>query len=161
MNVANGIINGLKQTYRGRGFSKLKSMNQQENKDKNIIQNIGYKEFSAICDEYRIVETATKNLLEIANNPETKTRFKVDIYKWIIEMNIGKPKQMEILSSDKDILINIKESVIEPKPLSAGVFIKWEEDNTEDILKNELISRGMTKEQIDTLIDEQLVVNDD
>jgi len=136
-------------------------MNQQENKDKNIIQNIGYKEFSAICDEYRIVETATKNLLEIANNPETKTRFKVDIYKWIIEMNIGKPKQMEILSSDKDIQINIKESVIEPKPLSAGVFIKWDKDNTEDILKNELISRGMTKEQIDTLIDEQLVVNDD
>jgi hypothetical protein len=135
-------------------------MNQQENKDKNIIQNIGYKEFSAICDEYRIVETATKNLLEIANNPETKTRFKIDIYKWVVEMNIGKPKQMEILSSDKDIQINIKESVIEPKPLTAGVFIKWEEDNTEDILKNELISRGMTKEQIDTLIDEQLVEND-
>ena len=116
--------------------------------DRGIIQGIGFKEFSAICDEYRIVETATKNLLEIANNPETKTRFKIDIYKWVVEMNIGKPKQMEILSS------------IEPKPLTAGVFIKWEEDNTEDILKNELISRGMTKEQIDTLIDEQLVEND-
>lgn len=135
-------------------------MNQQDNKDKNIIQSIGYKEFSAICDEFKIVETATRNLLEIANNPETKTRFKVDIYKWIIEMNIGKPKQMEILSSDKDILINIKESVIEPKPLTSGIFIDWERDNTREILSNELIARGMTKEQIDTLIDSQLVEND-
>jgi hypothetical protein len=128
----------------GKSTTEQKATSQ----DRGIIQGIGFKEFSAICDEYRIVETATKNLLEIANNPETKTRFKIDIYKWVVEMNIGKPKQMEILSS------------IEPKPLTAGVFIKWEEDNTEDILKNELISRGMTKEQIDTLIDEQLVEND-
>lgn len=136
-------------------------MTTQDYKDKNIIQDIGYKEFSAICKEYQIVETATKNLLDLANDLNTPLRTRVDIYKWIIEMNIGKPKQMEILSSDKDILINIKESVIEPKPLSAGVFIKWDKDNTEEILTNELISRGMTKEQIDTLIDEQLVVNDD
>ena len=125
-------------------------MNQQENKDKNIIQNIGYKEFSAICDEFKIVETATKNLLEIANNPETKTRFKVDIYKWIIEMNIGKPKQMEIPQEPE-----------QEKHITSGIFIDWERDNTREILSNELISRGMTKEQIDTLIDEQLVVNDD
>ena len=136
-------------------------MTTQDYKDKNIIQDIGYKEFSAICKEYQIVEKATKNLLDLANDLNTPLRTRVDIYKWIIEMNIGKPKQMEILSSDKDILINIKESVIEPKPLSAGVFIKWDKDNTEEILTNELISRGMTKEQIDTLIDEQLVVNDD
>jgi len=129
--------------------------------DKSIIQGIGFKEFSSICQEYQIVEKATKELLKIANDKNTPVRTKVDIYKWVIEMNIGKPKQMEILSSDKDILINIKESVIEPKPLSAGVFIKWDKDNTEEILTNELISRGMTKEQIDTLIDEQLVVNDD
>ena len=105
----------------GKSTTEQKATSQ----DRGIIQGIGFKEFSAICDEYRIVETATKNLLEIANNPETKTRFKIDIYKWVVEMNIGKPKQMEILSS------------IEPKPLTAGVFIKWEEDNTEDILKND------------------------
>ena len=133
---------------------------QQTSKDKSIIEGIGFKEFSAICEEYKIVEDATRELITLAKNPDTEIRHKIDIYKWIVEMNIGKPKQMEILSSDKDIQINIKESVIEPKPLTAGVFIKWEEDNTEDILKNELISRGMTKEQIDTLIDEQLVEND-
>jgi len=127
----------------------FKAMTTQDYKDKNIIQDIQYKEFSVICKEYQIVETATKNLLDIANDLNTPLKVRVNIYKWVVEMNIGKPKQMEILSS------------IEPKPLTAGVFIKWEEDNTEDILKNELISRGMTKEQIDTLIDEQLVVNDD
>ena len=136
-------------------------MTTQDYKDKNIIQDIGYKEFSAICKEYQIVETATKNLLDLANDLNTPLRTRVDIYKWVVEMNIGKPKQMEILSSDKDILINIKESVIEPKPLSAGIFIDWEQDNRLETLTNELISRGMTKEQIDTLIDEQLVVNDD
>lgn len=141
----------------GKSTTEQKATSQ----DRGIIQEIGFKEFTAICKEYQIVEKATKNLLTIANDTETPIRTRVDIYKWAIEMNIGKPKQMEILSSDKDILINIKESVIEPKPLSAGVFIKWDKDNTEEILTNELISRGMTKEQIDTLIDEQLVVNDD
>ena len=136
-------------------------MTTQDYKDKNIIQDIGYKEFSAICKEYQIVETATKNLLDLANDLNTPLRTRVDIYKWVVEMNIGKPKQMEILSSDKDIQINIKESVIEPKPLTAGIFIREDRDNTIETLTKELISKGMTKEQIDTLIDEQLVVNDD
>lgn len=74
----------------GKSTTEQKATSQ----DRGIIQGIGFKEFSAICDEYRIVETATKNLLEIANNPETKTRFKIDIYKWVVEMNIGKPKQI-------------------------------------------------------------------
>lgn len=142
-------------------MSKSTTEQKAESQDRKIIQEIGFKDFSAVCQEYQIIEKATRELLELAKKEDTPIKVKVDIYKWIIEMNIGKPKQMEILSSDKDILINIKESVIEPKPLSAGVFIKWDKDNTEEILTNELISRGMTKEQIDTLIDEQLVVNDD
>jgi len=117
--------------------------------DKSIIQGIGFKEFSSICQEYQVVEKATKELLKIANDKNTPVRTKVDIYKWVVEMNVGKPKQMDIPLEQEQI-----------KPLSAGVFIKWEDDNTEDILTNELISRGMTKEQIDTLINQQLVEND-
>lgn len=135
-------------------------MTTQDYKDKNIIQDIGYKEFSAICKEYQIVETATKNLLDLANDLNTPLRTRVDIYKWVVEMNIGKPKQMEILSSDKDIQINIKESVIEPKPLTAGIFIREDRDNTIETLTKELISKGMTKEQVDTLTNEQLVEYD-
>ena len=123
-------------------------MTTQDYKDKNIIQDIGYKEFSAICKEYQIVETATKNLLDLANDLNTPLRTRVDIYKWVVEMNIGKPKQMEIGTEQQD------------KKLSAGIFIDWQQDNRLETLENELISRGMTKEQIDTLIDEQLVEND-
>ena len=68
-------------------------MTTQDYKDKNIIQDIGYKEFSAICKEYQIVETATKNLLDLANDLNTPLRTRVDIYKWFVEMNTGKPKQ--------------------------------------------------------------------
>lgn len=66
----------------------------QKSKDKSIIQSIGYKEFSAICDEYKIVETATKELLELADDYDTEPRDKIRIYQWLIEMNIGKPRQI-------------------------------------------------------------------
>lgn len=69
-------------------------MTTQDYKDKNIIQDIGYKEFSAICKEYQIVETATKNLLDIANDLNTPLKVRVNIYKWLVEMNTGKPKQI-------------------------------------------------------------------
>ena len=73
---------------------EMSSTNQtQTSRDKGIIQSIGFKEFSAICDEYGVVEKATRSLLSIAETT-TNERVKVDIYKWIVEMNIGKPKQM-------------------------------------------------------------------
>lgn len=63
--------------------------------DKSIIQGIGFKEFSSICQEYQIIEKATRELLELAKKEDTPIKVKVDIYKWVIEMNVGKPKQME------------------------------------------------------------------
>jgi len=127
-------------------------MEQQENRDKNIIQDIGYKEFSAICEEYKIVEVATKNLLDIANNPDTQIRHKIDIYKWVVEMNIGKPKPMEILTPDRDITINIKEGI--NNPMSAGVIIDWDTEPKVEALSKELLARGMEQEQIDTILKE-------
>ncbi len=89
---------------------------QQESKDKNIIQTIGFQDFSAICKEYQIIEKATRELLEIANDFNTPLRVKVDIYKWVIEMNIGKPKQMNDPLEDelKEIRIT-REYVNHPK----------------------------------------------
>ena len=75
----------------------MSSTNQiQNSKDKSIIyrDGIGFKEFSAICDEYHQVEKSTKELVSLANNPDTPIRVRVDIHKWVVEMNIGKPKQM-------------------------------------------------------------------
>lgn len=118
--------------------------NTQLNRDKGIIQNIGYKEFTAICDEYKIVETATKKLLEIANNPETKTRFKIDIYKWIVEMNIGKPKQMSEITLPQ-----------EDNKLSAGIIMYVDSEDELEALKNlkqEILDLGGSQEQIDRVI---------
>lgn len=127
-------------------------MTTQDYKDKNIIQDIQYKEFSAICEEYKIVEVATKNLLDIANNPDTQIRHKIDIYKWVVEMNIGKPKPMEILTPDRDITINIKEGI--NNPMSAGVIIDWDTEPKVEALSKELLARGMEQEQIDTILKE-------
>ena len=75
-------------------MGKTTTEQKAKSQDKSIIQNIGYPEFSAVCQEYQQVQKSTKELLEIANNPKTPARVRVDIHKWIVEMNIGKPKQM-------------------------------------------------------------------
>ncbi len=73
----------------------MSSTNQtQTSKDKGIIQGIGFKEFSAICDEYQIVEKSVKELLSIADDFNTEPKEKISIYKWFVEMNTGKPKQI-------------------------------------------------------------------
>lgn len=118
----------------------------QKSKDKSIIQSIGYKEFTAICDEYQIVETATKELLELANSPDTNERVKVDIYKWIIEMNIGKPKQMNDINLSKDDdTINIVRTIFS----NDSEQIKALEN-----LKQELLSMGVSQQQIDQKLDD-------
>lgn len=101
----------------GKSTTEQKATSQ----DRGIIQEIGFKEFTAICQEYQIVEKATKNLLTIANDTETPIRTRVDIYKWAIEMNIGKPKQMEdinLLSEDNTPNINIVEYISEDNVVS-------------------------------------------
>ena len=66
----------------------------RESKNKKIIKDISFKDFSAVCQEYQIVEKATRELLELAQDINTSDRTRANIYKWIIEMNIGKPTQM-------------------------------------------------------------------
>lgn len=118
----------------------MSSTNQtQESKDKGIIQTIGYKEFSAICDEYNIVESATKELLEMAQDTNTPVRVKVDIYKWIVEMRIGKPKQMNDITLQGEDDKGIK-----------GFVIDYVDDHIENqALEKKLIEKGMTQEEID------------
>jgi len=117
----------------------MSSTNQaQESKDKGIIQTIGYKEFSAICDEYNIVESATKELLEMASNPDTSERGKIGIYKWIIEMRIGKPKQMNDITLQGEDDKQFK-----------GITIDFVDDHIENqALEKKLIEKGMTQEEI-------------
>lgn len=116
----------------------------EESRDRTLLQGIGYKEFSAICSEFQIVETATRELLQIANNPNTKERLRVDIYKWIVEMNIGKPKQMSDITLDtkEDSVRGWRVSIVETK----------QELEALEALKKELLSLGSTEEQIEDRI---------
>lgn len=123
----------------------MSSTNQtQTSKDKGIIQGIGFKEFTAICDEYQIVETATKELLSIASNPDTNERVKVDIYKWVIEMNIGKPKQMN------DITLDTKDN--EQKKLVIEYTTTRNDLDALKELKQELLTKGISDEQISSYL---------
>jgi hypothetical protein len=65
----------------------------QNSKDKKIIQNISFKDFIEICSEEKIVEKAIKELFLMASDVEMKPKLRADIFRWIIEMNIGKPRQ--------------------------------------------------------------------
>jgi len=133
-------------------MSKSTTEQKAESQDRKIIQEIGFKDFSAVCQEYQIIEKATRELLELAKKDDTPIKVKVDIYKWVIEMNIGKPKPMEILTPDRDITINIKEGI--NNPMSAGVIIDWDTEPKVEALSKELLARGMEQEQIDTILKE-------
>ena len=73
----------------------------QNSRDKGIIQDISFKDFSAISQEYKGVETSFRKLVSIRDNPDTPLRLQVDICKWIIEMNVGKAKQITDVAINK------------------------------------------------------------
>lgn len=142
----------------------------QTSKDKGVIQVIGFKEFSSICDEYKIVEKATKELLDIANDIETPVRTRVDIYKWVVEMNIGKPKQMNdiVVSENAEGKQHIMFDIFNPKTYELDMDTK--DDNKNELvvsytttkndldaleqLKKELLSKGITEQQMEQKLKE-------
>lgn len=120
-------------------MAKTTTEQAQNSKDKGIIQNIGFKEFATICGEYRIVEKATKELLEIASNIDTSERGKIEIYKWIIEMRIGKAKQMTDITLQGEDDKGLK-----------GIVIDYVDDHIEkEALEKKLIEKGMTTDEIE------------
>jgi hypothetical protein len=77
----------------------------QNSRDKKIIQDISFKDFSAISQEYQGVETSFRKLISIRDNPDTPLKVQVDVCKWIIEMNIGKPKQINDVAINKGVTL--------------------------------------------------------
>jgi len=115
-----------------------------KSQDKKIIQEIGFQDFSTICQEYQIIEKATRELLEIANDIDTPVRVKVDIFKWVVEMNIGKPKQMNDINLQK-----------EDQYSGIQVTIVGEDEikNELEKLKQEILDMGYSEEKIEERID--------
>lgn len=69
-------------------------MTQTEKENKKTIYNFSFKDFSLVCQELEVIEKGVKELLEIADDYNTEPRDKIRIYQWLIEMNIGKPRQI-------------------------------------------------------------------
>lgn len=80
--------------------------------DKRILQDISIQDFLGICHEYKVVQHSVKNLLKIADNNKTNLKERVNIYEWLVEMNVGKPKERPEFTL-------IKESS------SAGIFLDF------------------------------------
>lgn len=114
----------------------------RESKNKKIIKDISFKDFSAVCQEYQIVEKATRELLELAEDINTSDRTRANIYKWIIEMNIGKPTQMN----------EVNLTGPEDDQKTAGIIMTYtttaEEIKQLEELKQELLSMGVSEEDI-------------
>jgi hypothetical protein len=117
----------------------------QRSKDKKIIQEIGFQDFSTICQEYQIIEKATRELLEIANDIDTPVRVKVDIFKWVVEMNIGKPKQMNDINLQKedDVIKKVQVNFVSEKDIKKEL----------EKLKQEILDMGYSEEKIEERID--------
>lgn len=74
-------------------MSSWKTEKKANSQDKSILQNISIQDFLGFCHEYKVVQQSLENILDIADDPSTGTKEKIDIYKWLIEINIGKPKE--------------------------------------------------------------------
>lgn len=70
----------------------MATLETAKSEDKKVIQNITYKDFVAVCQEYQVVEKSVQELLSIADDFNTEPKEKISIYKWLVEMVIGKPK---------------------------------------------------------------------
>lgn len=65
----------------------------EASENKRIIQGLDYEDFKIVCSELNIVEEALRELWRITQEPETDAKLKSDIFRWLVEMNIGKARQ--------------------------------------------------------------------
>jgi len=131
-------------------MAKTTAEQKTKSQNRKIIQEIGFEDFSAVCQEYQIIGKATRELLELAEKEDTPIRVKVDIYKWVVEMNIGKPKQQEI-SEQKDDEDKIRGFQVQ--------YVKTVSETEQEIeqlekLKQELKEMGATDRDIENKLNE-------
>lgn len=88
----------------------------EASENKRIIQGLDYEDFKIVCSELNIVEEALRELWNITQNPKTNAKLKADIFKWLVEMNVGKARQSTDITSKGD-------------KISAGIFIDSPEED--------------------------------
>ena len=106
-----------------------------KSQEKNILGNISYQDFSAVCKEYQVVEKAVKELVTIADDTfSTETKDRISIYKWLVEMNIGKPKQITIPTETNTNPTPIVFDILDDKSIIWKDRKQLSETTTEDIV---------------------------
>ena len=88
----------------------------EASENKRIIQGLDYQDFKIVCSELNIVEEALRELWDITQDTETDNKLKSDIFKWLVEMNVGKARQSTDITSDGN-------------KLTAGIFVSGNIDS--------------------------------
>lgn len=82
--------------------------------NKSVLMGVSYEDFKLVCEELNVVEDALRQLWALALTTEDD-KLRTDIYKWLIEMNVGRARQNVDITS-------------KGSKLTAGIFIDDQED---------------------------------
>lgn len=118
-------------------MDNLNTEQKVKSQEKSILKSISFKDFVAVCQEYNIVENAINKLLSITNDPMADDKYKIGIFKWFVEMNIGKPRQIDYSQAEED-----------KYPQKIVVEYVGGNDNQVQQLRDMLIEKGYTNEEI-------------
>jgi len=89
--------------------------------NKSVLMGVSYEDFKLVCEELNVVEDALRQLWALALTTEDE-KLRTDIYKWLIEMNVGRARQNVDITS-------------KGAKLTAGIFIDDEDIQTTQISK--------------------------
>ena len=87
--------------------------------NKSVLMGVSYEDFKLVCEELNVVEDALRQLWAMALTTDDD-KLRADIYKWLIEMNVGKARQNVDITS-------------KGSKLTAGIFIDDENIQTAQI----------------------------
>ena len=79
---------------------------------KQVIGKLSYEEFKIVCEELDVVESAIRELWKVANDTD-EDKIRMDIYKWLIEMNVGKARQSTQIEGMGGLEITINSGTLE------------------------------------------------
>ncbi len=96
-------------------MSSTSTERKANSQDKKILQDISIQDFLGICQEYGVVSNSVKDILEISKDPMTDIKDKIEIHKWLIEMNVGKPSERPPVQRNEE-------------NLCSRIFIDWGDD---------------------------------
>jgi hypothetical protein len=118
-------------------MDNLNTEQKVKSQERSILRSISFKDFVAVCQEYNIVENAINKLLSISNDPMADDKYKIGIFKWFVEMNIGKPRQIDYSQAEED-----------KYPQKIIVEYVGSDENQVQQLREMLVEKGYSEEEI-------------